>query len=203
MTNDHPLANRDSAQAFLVDGWVLIVATGTVEAGGQVGIARLEPSTDPLELRLPSASAAFRLELRTKAAGASTGAGTYTVAEPFLLTGDPERVRLATVVTLHHASGVDELTLEPLPEELAEFASTLPRDAGVDATGYSSDLDLGQAIRNAVQDLGPGFLGPGLDAAIPVTVSEIGALFGGKGVFHHLYVRVVARRPDRSSPAIP
>ena len=115
----------------------------------------------------------------------------YEVTQVFHLGGDIEKV------TLHAEGGAIEIPVEPLPPlEPGPVIQSPPGAAAADAvtpaqeaTGYSNDFDVGEAVRDAIRQLPP------RDRGIPdwlstYTVAEIGAEVGGIAGWNRLFVRV-------------
>lgn len=99
-------------------------------------------------------------------------------------------------VTLHAEGGAIEVPVETLPSlepgPVIPAAPVLAADIvrpPSEAVGYSESYDVGEAIRNAIEQLPP------RDHGIPdwlsrYTVVEIGAEVGGIAGFNHLFARV-------------
>lgn len=174
------LANRESIRAYYSEGRLLIVATGKVGAGERVDIELVNPPTTPLE---------FKLQRCPKPGIWPAVIVPYTYEETFRITHSPDRVRIAGTIKVHHQDGVDEVSLEGMPEELAPFQDTLPAAGEDQATGYSRNLSFDEAFRDALENLGPGDPAHP-DALTRMKVDEVGALFGGLAGFHRLYVKV-------------
>lgn len=184
------LAHRESIRAFYSDGVLLILATGQASAGDAIDIDMVRGSGPPLELVLQ----------RCPKPGVWPDVmRPYTHKESFVLTRNPDRVRIAGTVRVRHQDGVDEVPLEGFPEELADLAPAPATDGERRATGYSSNLSFDEAFADAVriitaeQDLHP-------DELLKVRVEEVGGLFGGLFGFRELYVQLVAgprQVPDR------
>jgi len=177
------LASRESIRAFYSDGIVVILATGSASAGDRIDIDMVLPSTTPLEFLL----------LRCPKPGVWPAVmRPYTYSESFVLSKDPDRVRIAGTIRVHHQDGVDDVRLEAFPEEF-RLLRKAPAERGGPrtATGTSSNLSFDEAFAEAVKILsaeGPAHP----DALLHVRVDEVGGLFGGIAGFHQLYVRLVA-----------
>jgi hypothetical protein len=169
------LAPRESVRGFYdaSTGQILIVAAGEIGAGVQVDIDEVVPPSTPL---------AFRLLAVRRPGIWPTIVRPYRVAEFFRVAGDPDRVRVAGQVEVHHADGVDQVELKAMPAELVS-AARQPQSS----TGYSASLSFDEAFGDAVAGLARDDTP---DALLRVTVDEIGGLFGGFAGFHHLFVRI-------------
>ncbi len=189
MARSARLASRQSVRGLYdaAGGQILIVAEGEATAGDQVEIDEVVPPPTPL---------AFRLLAVRRPGIWPTVMRPYRVAEFFKVAGDPERVRVAGHVEVHHADGVDRVQLAPMPAELvATAAGAAPRPRS--STGYSASLSFDEAFSDAVAGL-PRDDTP--DSLLQVQVDEIGGMFGGFAGFHHLFVRVHAVGGGGSGP---
>jgi hypothetical protein len=173
------LASRQSVRGFYdaADGQILIVAEGEAGAGDQVEIDEVVPPTTPLAFRV--------LAVRRPGIWPAI-VRPYRVAAFSRVAGDPDRVRVAGNVEVHHADGVDQVQLAPMPADLAGGRSS-PRARS--STGYSPSLSFDEAFSDALAGLTGGDDTP--DALLQVRVEEIGGMFGGFAGFHHLYVRLL------------
>jgi hypothetical protein len=174
------LASRQSTRGFYdaATGQILIVAEGEAAAGDQVEIDEVVPPSTPL---------AFRLLAVRKPGIWPTVMRPYRVADFFRVAGDPDRVRVAGRVEVHHADGVDQVELQAMPAGLgADRSAQRPRSS----TGWSASLSFDEAFGDAVAGLTRGDDTP--DALLQVRVDEVGGMFGGFAGFHHLFVRIHA-----------
>jgi hypothetical protein len=174
------LASRRSVRAFhdASGGQILIVAEGDAGAGVQVEIDEVVPPATPLAFRL--------LAVRRPGIWPAIMRA-YRVADFFRVAGDPDQVRVAGRVEVHHAEGVDQVQLEAMPADVAPAGAAQPPRS---STGYSASLSFDEAFGDAVAGLTGGEDSP--DDLLRVAVDEIGGMFGGFAGFHHLYVRVHA-----------
>jgi hypothetical protein len=100
-------------------------------------------------------------------------------------------------VTVHHADGQDQVDIQQVLPELAQFeamvADRTADDSGTpgaaEAVGTSKDLKFDEAFADAVSNL-PAYDPPHSDPLENIDVVETGALFGGIAGFHHLFIRV-------------
>jgi hypothetical protein len=110
-------------------------------------------------------------------------------SESFRLGERPE------AVTVFHADGSDEVSVEDCGTELAPYAETVGRveeecpDGADQTTGFSKNLSFDEAFSDALAKL-PAIEDPHPDQLERVRVLEIGALFGGIAGFHDLIVTV-------------
>jgi hypothetical protein len=98
-------------------------------------------------------------------------------------------------VTVHHAEGADQVTIEEHGPALSAYGQAVqgspdrPCPEGADqAVGFSASLSFDEAFAAAVAKLPP--LDGHPDTLARVQVAEIGGLFGGIAGFRHLFVRV-------------
>jgi hypothetical protein len=177
------LAARSGIRAFRASGaQLLIVAEGELPTPGfTVDIVQ-----SPLRIFPPQ----FNL-LRCRRPGIFPQVLTpYRYAETVRFPQDqPE-------VTVHHADGADQVTIEDCGQELSEYARAVDGapdhqcpEGGSEATGFSRTLSFDEAFADALVNLPPSDA-PIADALSRVEVLEVGGLFGGFAGFHHLYVRV-------------
>jgi flagellar biogenesis protein FliO len=183
MLNDCELGARTRIRVVRVDQNLLLIAEGELPSPGfRVDIRqnprRIFPQQfDLLRCRLPGSFA--------------------QVITPFRYA---ETVRFPAdqaVVTVHHADGADQVTIEDYAEELQAYADVLrgspdrPCPPGADeATGFSGNLSFDEAFADALANLPPLDLGGTADVLVRVQVVEIGGLFGGIAGFNDLFVRV-------------
>lgn len=171
------LAAVDSARAYQTDDVVIVQIAGqrpsachlvTVERSGTNPaefVARM--ATDPRARCMPTPTA-------------------FDVAAAFRTASAIDSVRVL------HAGG--EVTapvtaLVPAASERSAGPVVVDFETGPDeAVGYSNSWDLGEALRDAIANMGPG--NPGADWLHQYTISELGAEVGGIAGFHHLRVRV-------------
>jgi hypothetical protein len=99
-------------------------------------------------------------------------------------------------VTVHHADGADQVSIEDCGPELSGYVEAVrgapdrPCPPGADeATGFSKRLSFDEAFANALAKLPPLEL-PGADRLERVQVLELGGLFGGFAGFNDLFVRI-------------
>ncbi len=166
----------------------MIVATGQVSAGDRVDIEMVALLTTPLE---------FRLLACPQPGVWPTVMVPYRHREFFVLSRDPDRVRIAGTIRVHHQDGVDDVQLEGFPEELA--ARGRPGAGERTATGYSSNLSFDEAFAEAVKIL-TSEGDPRPDELLHVRVDEVGGFFGGFAGFRELYVRLVTVAPGSNGP---
>jgi hypothetical protein len=184
---DCGLAKRTSIKALQTNGTLFLTATGDIPTPGwDVVIERSLLDVEP---------PAFNVI-------ACRQPGSWIqVVTPYRASGIFEIGTRRDVVIVHHAEGVDEVTVENALSEDGEDttlgfpASASEADSDV-VTGYSPSLSFDEAFSDALRGL-PHRDPQHPDALEQVTVEEIGALFGGLAGFNHLYVRV--RRREASS----
>ena len=176
------LAQRCVIKAFRVGQYVLIVATGELPTPGY------EVDIVPSLLRIFPQQ--FNLLRRERPGIWPQVVTPYRYGEVVLFPADQP------VVTVHHADGHDDVTIEECGEDLRELAAAvfgspdLPCPSGaVQATGFSRNLSFDEAFSNALQGLPPAEP-PFPDALIRIRVLEVGALFGGFAGFRDLFVRI-------------
>ena len=101
-------------------------------------------------------------------------------------------------VVVHHEDGRDDVRVNADEEApslahgaLAPIRALMGGEAEgfYEATGMSAKISFDEAFADAVSRL-PGSQSPVADEMTTVTVSEIGAWFGGIAGFHHLFVTV-------------
>jgi hypothetical protein len=174
------LARRDSIRAFRAGRYILIVATGELPSPGYD--ADIESS--PLQIYPQQ----YNLLQRRRPGMWPQVVTPYTHGELFMYPEDQP------VVTVHHADGEDEVDIEQAGPELAQFSNVVSASAATvgavdEATGTSSRLSFDEAFADALANL-PAHEPSHPDELTSVTVTEVGALFGGFGGFRHLYVKV-------------
>lgn len=182
MATNCQLADRTSIRAFRAGKQILIVAEGELPTPGfTVDIAPSPLRIFPQQFNL----------LRCPKPGIWPQVVTpYRVAETFAYPEDQPKV------TVHHAEGTDQVTIEDCGTTLSTFADTVRGDAGKQcppgsdqATGLSRNLSFEEAFAKAVANLPP-VQNPVPDALTRVEVVEIGGLFGGIAGFRDLFVRI-------------
>jgi hypothetical protein len=183
MPHDCELAARTRIRALRVDQNLLLIAEGELPSPG----FRVDIRQNPRRIFPPQ----FDL-LRCPLPGLFP-----QVITPFRYA---ETVRFPAdqvSVTVHHADGADEVTIEDYGSELQPYADALrgspdrPCPPGADeATGFSSNLSFDEAFAQALANLPPLDLGGTADVLVRVQVVEIGGLFGGIAGFNDLFVRV-------------
>jgi len=182
MTANCQLAQRTLLRAFRAGKYVLIVAEGELPTPG----FDVDIEQSPLRIFPPQ----FNL-LQCPRPGIWPQVITpYCYAESVPFPADQE------AVTVHHAEGSDEVSIEDCTKELAGYARAIQGDAdqpcppGTDeATGFSRKLSFDEAFANAVANLPP-VESPVADALTRVQVLEVGGLFGGFAGFNDLFVRI-------------
>ncbi|MGH8901351.1 MAG: hypothetical protein ACRDYA_06625 [Egibacteraceae bacterium] len=176
------LAERRRIRAFRAGEYVLIVAEGELPTPGfEVDIVQNPLLIFPQQFDL----------LRCPLPGIFPQVVTpYVYAESVRFPADQP------VVTVHHADGADEVSIEDCGSELSSYARAVsgrpdrPCPEGADeATGFSRNLRFDEAFANALANLPP-FEPPFPDALARVEVVEIGGLFAGFAGFRDLFVRV-------------
>jgi hypothetical protein len=183
MPHDCELAARTRIRALRVDQNLLLIAEGELPSPG----FRVDIRQNPRRIFPPQ----FDL-LRCPLAGLFPQVVTpYRHAETVRFPADQASV------TVHHADGADEVTIEDYGSELQPYADALrgspdrPCPPGADeATGFSSTLSFDEAFAHALANLPPLDLGGTADVLVRVQVVEIGGLFGGIAGFNDLFVRV-------------
>lgn len=180
------LAKREWIRAYWQRGQLLLVARGTVpEPCYEVGIDRNVLTDSPTE---------FILYRWRTALVCPDVVVPFTTFESFPLETQPDSV------VVHHEDGRDDLTIndDESPSFAAAELTPLRALAGgeaegfYEATGMSATMSFDEAFSDAVSRL-PEWPPSMPDELSTVTVSEIGAWFGGIAGFHHLVVTV--RRP--------
>ena len=173
------LAQRRAIRAFRVADRVLIVATGELPSPG----FRVDIVPSPLRI-FPQQFELIRIPLP----------GIWPqVITPYRYA---ELVRYPVgqdVIRVHHADGVDAVTIQECGRELKQLVDLMPGECATDgdeATGFSADLSFDAAFRDAVAGLSPLDGGGTADLLATVRVIDIAGLFGGIAGFHHLAVRV-------------
>jgi hypothetical protein len=182
MKNSCELAARTGIHAFRIDQDLLLVAEGELPTPG----FRVDIQQDPRRIFPPQ----FSL-LRCQLPGIFP-----QVITPFRYS---ETVRFPAdqaTVTVHHADGSDEVSIEDCGDELSAYAEAMhgspdrPCPPGADeAVGFSKNLSFDEAFARALANLPPLDV-PGADILTRVQVMEIGGLFGGIAGFNDLFVRV-------------
>ncbi len=170
---------RRTIRAFRVADRVLIVATGELPSPG----FRVDIVPSPLRI-FPQQFELIRIPLP----------GIWPqVITPYRYA---ELVRYPIgqdVIRVHHADGVDAVTIQECGRELKQLVDLMPGECateGDEATGFSADLSFDAAFRDAVAGLPPLNGGGTADLLATVRVIDIAGLFGGIAGFHHLAVRV-------------
>lgn len=182
MTVECQLAQRTSIRAFRAGGYVLIVAEGELPSPGfSVDIVRSLILIFPPQFNL----------VRCPRPGVFP-----QVITPYRYTESVRFPEDAPTVTVHHADGRDEVSIEDCGTELVGYAHAIsgspdrPCPEGADeATGFSRNLSFDEAFANAVASL-PAIEPPVADALSRVQVLEVGGLFGGFAGFRDLFVRI-------------
>lgn len=169
-------AGRNRIRAFRAGRYVLVVAEGDLPTPGY----DVDVKQSPERLFPPR----FDL-LRRERPGIWPDVVTpYRHSE--LITFPPE----PPTVTVDHADGRDDVTIEPCGPELTAFAAVLPSGDDVsEGVGMSAALSFDEAFAKALENLPP-TTPPHPDALTTVTVEDIRGLFGGIAGFAHLVVRV-------------
>jgi hypothetical protein len=183
MPTDCELSQRTSIHAYRVDQYLLLAAEGELPTPG----FRVQIRQDPRRIFPPQ----FDL-LRCALPGIFPQVVTrYHHTQTVRFPADQP------TVTVHHADGADEVTIEDYSTELQAYADTLrgspdrPCPPGADeATGFSGNLSFDEAFADALANLPPLDLTGTADILVRVQVAEIGALFGGIAGFNDLFVRV-------------
>lgn len=176
------LAKRSSIRAFRAGSYILIVAEGELpNPGYEVDIQR------SLLLIYPPQ---FLLLWRQRPGIWPQHVVPYRYGEVFRYPTDQARV------TVHHADGQDQVEIQPVLPELAQFEAMVadrPQEAAApganEAVGTSNNLMFDEAFADALNNLPP-YDPPHSDPLENIDVVETGALFGGIAGFHHLFVRV-------------
>ena len=182
MAKSCELANRSQIRAFRAGEHVLIVAEGELPTPG----FDVEIQQNPRRIYPPQ----YDL-LRCAKAGVFPDVITpYRHVETIRFPTDREQV------TVHHADGSDQVTIEECGDDLAGYRQAVQggtdRPAAKDtdeAVGFSRALRFDEAFANALANLPPSdaILA---DALARVEVTEVGGLFGGFPGFRHMFVRV-------------
>ncbi len=175
------LAKRSRIRAFRAGPYILFLAEGALPSPGY----EVDIQQSPLLIHPPQ----YNLLWRESPGNWPDVVVPYRHGEVFRFPDDPP------TVTIHHAEGQDELTIELGGEQLIHFeamASDRPTDTGApgtaEATGMSANLKFDEAFADALENLPPYDSYP--DALERIDVVETGALIGGIVGFHHLVVRV-------------
>jgi hypothetical protein len=179
MTNTCELAQRNTIRAFRTGPKVLIVAEGDLPSSGHDAKITQRP-----ERIFPP----WYQLLRCSRPGFFPAAVVpYRVSLTIDYPEDQE------TVTVFHADGEDNVTIEPCADELSAYSAVIGGGAcpeGADeATGFSKTLSFDAAFADAIAKL-PKIEPQHPDTLETVRVAEIGGLFGGIAGFHDLYVRV-------------
>lgn len=180
MTTNCELSTRTALRAFYGHEYLVIVAEGELPTPG------FDPDIEQSMLQIFPPQ--FSL-LRCVRPGIFPQVVTpFRYAESFLVGTRPD------VVTVYHAEGSDEVTVEDCGAELAAYTRTVRRaeecPEGADqATGFSKRLSFDEAFRDALTKLPP-IENPIPDQLERVQVVEIGALFGGIAGFNDLTVTI-------------
>jgi len=183
MPHDCELAARTRIRALRVDQNLLLIAVGELPSPG----FRVDIRQNPRRIFPPQ----FDL-LRCPLPGLFP-----QVVTPFRYAETVRFPANQASVTVHHADGADEVTIEDYGSELQPYADALrgspdrPCPPGADeATGFSNSLSFDEAFAQALANLPPLDLGGTADVLVRVQVVEIGGLFGGIAGFNDLFVRV-------------
>ncbi|MGR6963368.1 hypothetical protein ACU610_02760 [Geodermatophilus sp. URMC 61] len=177
------LARRSRIRAFRAGPFILILAEGQLpNPGYEVDIQR-----SPLLIFPPQ----FNLLWRQRPGIWPTVVVPYRHCEVFRYPVDQP------TVTVHHADGQDQVEIQPIGAELAQFGAMVSdrstdegsAPGGEEAIGMSANLKFDEAFANALDNLPP-FDPPYPDALARVDVVDTAGLFGGLPGFHHLVVRV-------------
>jgi hypothetical protein len=182
MTDNCQLARRTLLRAFRVGKYVLIVAEGELPTPG----FDVDIEQSPLRIFPPQ----FNL-LQCPRPGIWPQIITpYCYSESVLFPADQD------TITIHHAEGSDEVSIEDCPSELAGYDRAIKGDpdqpcppGSDEATGFSGKLSFDEAFANALANLPP-VESPVSDALTRIQVLEIGGLFGGIAGFNDLFVRI-------------
>ncbi len=183
MPTDCELSSRNSIRAVRVDQHLLLIADGELPTPGY----RVEVRQDPRRIFPPQ----FDL-LRCELPGFATQVITpYHHVQTVRFPADQP------TVTVHHADGADQVTIEDYGSELQPYADAVrgspdrPCPPGADeATGFASTLSFDEAFAQALANLPPLDTAGTADVLARVQVVEIGGLFGGIVGFNDLFVRV-------------
>ena len=176
------LAKRNRIRAFRAGSYILILAEGELPSPGyEVNIQR-----SPLRIFPPQ----FNLLWRERPGIWPRIVVPYVNGEIFRYPVDQP------TVTVHHADGQDQVEIQQVGAELAQFEAMVADRTqegaapGVDeAIGTSSNLKFDEAFANALQNMPP-YKPPHTDPLETIDVVKMGALFGGVAGFHHMVVRV-------------
>lgn len=171
-------ARRSSIRAFSFPGHLVVVAEGELRAPcNQVEIVRtfFEPGVGPPLYYTVNECVDPRIRCISRLTP-------YERTEIF-----PEET-VPDTITVVHADGRDEVSVEPLrdPPVTAD-------DDGSTAVGRSRSLSFQEAFVDALRQLPPP-TDPQPDELQTTEVVEIGGEFGGIAGLHHLYVKVRASR---------
>ena len=176
-------AKRSRIRAFRAGTYLLILAEGELpNPGFEVDIRR-----SPLRIFPPQ----FNVLWRQRPGMWPQVLVPYRYGEVFRYPTDEP------TVTVHHADGQDQVEIQPVLPELAQFEAMVADRAAADtgtpgaaeAVGTSTNLEFDEAFADAVSNLPP-YDPPHSDPLENIAVVETGALFGGIAGFHHLFVRV-------------
>ena len=183
MQPDCQLGGRTRLRAFRANGQdLLIVAEGQLPTPGY----RVDIQQDPRRIFPPQ----FDL-LRCRLPGIFP-----QVVTPFRYGETVRYPADQATVTVHHADGAEEVTIEGCGEELSAYGQIMagspdqPCPDGADqAVGFSRNLSFDEAFAAALANLPP-LDAQGADILTRIQVAEIGALFGGIAGFNQLFVRI-------------
>jgi hypothetical protein len=183
MQNSCELAARTGIRAFRIDQDLLLVAEGELPTPG----FRVDIHQDPRRIFPPQ----FSL-LRCRLPGIFP-----QVITPFRYSETARFPADQATVTVNHADGSDEVSIEDCGDELSAYAEAVhgspdrPCPPGADeAVGFSKNLSFDEAFARALANLPPLNLTGTADVLVRVQVVEIGGLFGGIAGFRDLFVRV-------------
>lgn len=182
MTVTRELAPRSRIRAFRARQYVLIIAEGELPTPGfEVDIVQSQVTISPPQ---------FAVLRRTQGGIWPQHVTSYREAATVRFPEDQP------TVTVHHAEGTDQVSIETCGEELSFYRRAVGENAirpcppGADeATGFSKKLSFDEAFANARANLPPA-QSPAADSVERIQVVEIGALFGGIGGFHDMFVRI-------------
>ena len=176
-------ANVETANAYQLGDYVLLRIAGTKPSACYIVSIEIAP----MDIFPPQFNATWAPD---PLARCMEGAVPYEASQAFLLGRDLERV------VLHAEGGAIEVDVLSLPIELTAPPAPSPATVTADivtppaeATGYSESYDVGEAIRDAIDQLPP--RGRGIpDWLSTYTVVAIGAEVGGIAGFNRLFARV-------------
>ena len=179
------LAQRDTIRAFRVHGKVLIVAEGELpNPGNSVKITQRPEKIFPPWFQV----------LRCPLPG-----NFPQIVVPYRHSQTINFPEGQETVTVFHADGRDEVSIEACGDDLAAYSDVVGGGSGEracpdeadEATGFSSNLSFDEAFADALASLPKFEPEPGqADILETVRVAEIGGLFGGFAGFNDLFVRV-------------